>query len=44
MDLPSVNHFLFIPGVLLVGFAFGYVSGARAGRAEEQRKQRERRK
>ncbi len=42
MDLPSVNHFLFIPGVLLVGFAFGYVYGARAGRAEEQRRQKER--
>ncbi len=44
MDLPSVNHFVFIPGVLLVGFAFGYVFGAKAGRAEEQRRQKERKR
>jgi hypothetical protein len=44
MDLPSANHFLFIPGVLLVGIAIGYVMGAKAGRAEEQSRQRERRK
>jgi len=44
MDLPSVNHFLFIPGVLLVGFAFGYVYGAKAGRAEEQRRQQGRKR
>lgn len=44
MDLPSVNHFVFIPGVLLVGVAVGYVYGARAGRAEEQRRQKERKR
>ncbi|MFO0709787.1 MAG: hypothetical protein U0353_08115 [Sandaracinus sp.] len=44
MDLPSLNHFLFIPGVLLVGLAIGYVLGAKAGRAEEQRRQKERKR
>jgi acyl-CoA dehydrogenase len=32
--LPSPAHFVFIPGVLLVGLVFGYVLGARAARAE----------
>lgn len=27
-------HFIFIPGVLLIGIAIGYVLGARAVRAE----------
>jgi hypothetical protein len=40
----SLNHFLFIPGVLLVGLAIGYVLGAKAGRAEEQRRQKERKR
>ncbi len=44
MDLPSANHFLFIPGMLLVGIAIGYVMGARAGRAEEARRQSTRKK
>lgn len=28
------EHVIFIPGVLLVGLALGYVMGARAARAE----------
>lgn len=42
MDLPSVNHIFFIPGVLLLGGAIGYVLGARAARAELERRRRER--
>jgi hypothetical protein len=36
--LPSPAHFVFIPGVLLVGLVFGYVLGARAARAEMARR------
>jgi hypothetical protein len=36
--LPSPAHFVFIPGVLLVGLVFGYVLGARAVRAETARR------
>lgn len=44
MDLPSVNHVFFIPGVLLVGISIGYVLGAKAARAELERRRRERQK
>lgn len=44
MDLPSANHLFFIPGVLLVGISIGYVLGARAARAELERRRRERQK
>jgi hypothetical protein len=44
MDLPSVNHVFFIPGVLLVGISIGYVLGARAAKAELERRRRERQK
>lgn len=44
MDLPSANHFLFIPGVLLVGITIGYVLGARAARAELKRQRDARKK
>ena len=33
-------HFIFIPGVLLVGIALGYTLGARAVRAEMSRMRR----
>lgn len=33
----TVAHFLYIPGVLLLGLAFGYSLGARAVRAEYDR-------
>lgn len=39
-----VEHILYIPGILLVGLAIGYVLGARAARAEYERRRRERRK
>lgn len=44
MDLPGANHLLFIPGILLVGITIGYVLGARAARAELQRRAKERKK
>jgi hypothetical protein len=40
--MPSANHVLYIPGVFLIGMVVGFLLGARAARAELQRKQRER--
>ena len=39
-----VEHIIYIPGILLVGIAVGYVMGARAARAELDRRRKERRK
>lgn len=39
-----VEHIIYIPGILLLGVAVGYVLGARAARAELERRQRERKK
>ncbi len=36
----TAAHFIFIPGVLLVGLAFGYALGAKAVRAEMSRMRR----
>jgi len=36
----TVEHFIFIPGVLLVGITLGYSLGARAVRAEMTRLRR----
>jgi hypothetical protein len=33
----TIEHVIFIPGVLLVGLALGYVMGARAVRKEVQK-------
>lgn len=42
--MPTFEHVIYIPGVLLVGLTFGYVLGARAVRAELERiKQRSKR-
>ncbi|MEZ4336367.1 MAG: hypothetical protein R3B82_07045 [Sandaracinaceae bacterium] len=38
------EHVIYIPGLLLVGIAIGYVLGARAARAELERRKRERKK
>lgn len=40
MSLPGPEHFVFIPGVLLVGIVIGWVLGGRAAlqRAEERRR------
>ena len=42
--MPTAAHVLYIPGVLLIGFALGCVYGAKAARAELDRKQRERKR
>jgi len=40
MNSPGPEHFIFIPGVLLIGIVIGYVMGARAVRAELERRRR----
>ena len=40
--MPSIAHIIYIPGILLVGFAFGFRLGARAVRAELERRDQER--
>ena len=44
MGLPTIEHVLFIPGVLLIGIAMGYVAGARAARAEIKRREQARKR
>jgi ABC-type dipeptide/oligopeptide/nickel transport system permease subunit len=47
MDLPSASHFIFIPGVLIVGVVIGWILGSRAAQdalASEMRKREERAK
>ncbi len=41
--MPTIAHVLYIPGVLLIGIAIGFVMGARAAR-DEIAKQNERRR
>jgi hypothetical protein len=40
--VPSIEHLIYIPGMLLLGFALGFRLGARAARAELDRRKRER--
>jgi hypothetical protein len=40
MNTPGPEHFIFIPGVLLVGLVLGYVMGIRAARTEIERRRR----
>ena len=42
--MPTLAHVLYIPGVLLIGTALGFVLGARAARAELERKHKAQRK
>lgn len=42
--MPTIEHILYIPGILLVGFALGFRLGARAARAELEKKARLRKK
>lgn len=42
--MPTIAHFIYIPGVLLVGIAIGFVVGARAARDEIARTQKTRRR
>jgi hypothetical protein len=40
VNTPGPEHFIFIPGILLVGIVVGYVLGVRAARAEIDRRRR----
>ncbi len=40
MGSPGPEHFIFIPGVMLIGIVIGYIFGARAARAELERKRK----
>jgi hypothetical protein len=40
MNTPGPEHFIFIPGVLLIGIVLGYVLGVRAAKAEFERRRR----
>jgi len=40
MTTPGPEHFIFIPGVLLVGMVIGYILGVRAAKAEIERRRR----
>jgi hypothetical protein len=42
--VPTIAHILYIPGVLLIGIAVGFVLGARAARNELARSQKARRR
>lgn len=42
--MPTAEHVVFIPGVLLLGVFVGYILGARAVRDEVQREQERRRR
>ncbi|MDD9938794.1 MAG: hypothetical protein OXT09_34715 [Myxococcales bacterium] len=41
---PSIAHVFYIPGVLLIGLALGFVLGARAAREEMAREQKRRKR
>jgi hypothetical protein len=40
MGLPGPEHFIFIPGVLLIGITIGWVLGGRSARAEAEARRR----
>ena len=40
MGTPGPEHFIFIPGVLMLGIVLGYILGARAARSEMDRKRK----
>jgi hypothetical protein len=40
MNTPGPEHFIFIPGVLLIGIVIGYIMGGRAARSEMDRRRR----
>jgi hypothetical protein len=41
--VPSIEHILYIPGILLIGFTFGFRYGAKAAREELKRRDKRRR-
>ncbi len=40
--MPTIAHILYIPGMLLLGIAVGFVLGARSARAELERRRKQR--
>ena len=40
MNAPGPEHFIFIPGVLLLGIVLGYIFGTRSAKAEFDRRRR----
>ncbi len=42
--MPTISHVLYIPGVLLIGLAIGFVLGAKAARAELQQNDKRRKR
>lgn len=40
MGLPGPEHFLFIPGVMLIGIVIGWVLGGRAARDQMAKRKR----
>jgi len=40
MGTPGPEHFIFIPGVLMIGIVLGYILGARSAREQIERKRR----
>lgn len=41
MDWPTAEHLFYIPGILLVGLAFGFRLGAKAARDELEKRRRQ---
>jgi hypothetical protein len=40
MNTPGPEHFIFIPGILLIGVVIGYIMGTRSAKAELERRRR----
>ncbi len=40
MNTPGPEHFIFIPGILLVGMVIGYILGGRSAREELARRRK----
>jgi hypothetical protein len=40
MNTPGPEHFIFIPGILLIGIVIGYILGVRSATAEIERRRR----
>jgi len=40
MNTPGPEHFLFIPGVLLIGMVIGFIMGGRSAREELTKRRR----
>ncbi len=40
LGTPGPEHFIFIPGVLMIGIVIGFVMGSRSAKADGERKRR----